>query len=87
MLSVIVKVVYLIVWIEHVSTKCALVFRCDFCKNLAPVWQELALKLSNERAITIGKVDCSISDVMCEERGVSILGLVNISITFKTHAD
>lgn len=43
---------------------------CDFCKNLAPVWQELALKLSNERAITIAKVDCSISDVMCEERGV-----------------
>lgn len=87
MLLVIVKVVYLIVWIEHVCTNWALVFRCDFCKNLAPVWQELALKLSNERAITIAKVDCSISDVMCEERGVSILSLMNIFITFKTLAD
>lgn len=43
---------------------------CDFCKNLTPVWEDLAIKFSNEKDVTIAKVDCTVSNQLCEHRGV-----------------
>lgn len=43
---------------------------CEFCKNLAPIWEELAKKLSFDQSVTIAKVDCSISDSICDRYDV-----------------
>lgn len=37
--------------------------RCGHCKNLAPKYDELAKKLSNEKDIVIAKVDATANDI------------------------
>ena len=47
------------------------IFRCTNCDNLGLVWQDLANNLNEteDEAIAIAKVDCSVEKDLCRGRG------------------
>ena len=44
---------------------------CGHCKRLAPTWEELAGKMSAEKEVTIGKVDCTEQTALCSAQDVT----------------
>ena len=43
---------------------------CGHCKKLSPVWADLAESIDNDQNVKIGKLDCTISKSICEDRGI-----------------
>lgn len=44
---------------------------CTHCKNLAPVWDELAGEVSDGEEVVFASVDCAIAKNTCRSRGVN----------------
>eukprot|EP00241_Pyramimonas_parkeae_P020696 CAMPEP_0114279416 /NCGR_PEP_ID=MMETSP0059-20121206/1871_1 /TAXON_ID=36894 /ORGANISM="Pyramimonas parkeae, Strain CCMP726" /LENGTH=98 /DNA_ID=CAMNT_0001399705 /DNA_START=690 /DNA_END=985 /DNA_ORIENTATION=+ len=42
---------------------------CGHCKRLAPTWDQLGDKITNDKTV-IAKVDCTVSKDVCQKAGV-----------------
>jgi Thioredoxin. len=47
--------------------------RCGHCKNLHPIWEELAdmLNDSEDSRVTIGQVDCTVEKQLCADQEIT----------------
>merc|ERR1719367_1256669 len=43
---------------------------CGHCQKLAPIWDDLAAEFENNDAVTVAKLDCTVSSALCQEHGV-----------------
>lgn len=49
-----------------------IIFRCDHCKRLSPVWNELYKKFKlKDTDIAIAKVDCTMETALCSKHDVT----------------
>lgn len=46
---------------------------CSHCQKLSPIWDRLAAKFANIEEIRIARVDCTASESICRDYGVSLL--------------
>ena len=47
-------------------------------QKLAPIWDDLAAEFENNDAVTVAKLDCTVSSALCQEHGVK--GYVQASL-------
>ena len=43
---------------------------CGHCKQLAPVWTDLAKSIKNDKTVKIAKLDCTQAKTICQQRGI-----------------
>ena len=39
-------------------------------QKLAPIWDDLAAEFENDDKVTVAKLDCTVSQAICQEHGV-----------------
>jgi len=56
---------------------------CSHCQKLAPIWNRLAQKFSEQEEIRISRVDCTASESLCRDYGVCLfISLIYIHLFF-----